>query len=326
MPKRPDLAQSAQRHKRPGLAQSQERDPVSLTVAAFINALPADRRKEVERVRQVIKKHLPAGYVEAVTKGMIVYEVPLAAYSDTFNGHALWYVALASERSYLSLHLMPVYGSPVLAKKLGDGFSASGKKLDMGKACIHFQRADDLALDTVGEIVAAVPMEKWIAIAEGARKRPGLAQSPAGQKRPGLVQSKKRDPVSLTPLAQKLGIKAGMTVAVIGGPKTYSDLVAPVPEGVTIVTKPSISAGLTHIFSTKRAHLVTSIVSAMAAMAPAAAIWVSWPKRASKVSTDITEDTIREVALPLGLVDIKVCAVDATWSGLKLARRKATKR
>ena len=173
--------------KRPGLAQSKERDPVSLTPAAFIAGLPADRRREVERVRRCIKNNLPAGYVEVMTKGMIVYEVPLAVYPDTFNGHALWYVALASERSYLSLHLMAVYGSPLLAKKLGDGFAAADKKLDMGKACIHFQRADDLALETVGEIVAAVPMEKWIAIAKSVRKRPGLAHS------------KKRDSVSLTP-------------------------------------------------------------------------------------------------------------------------------
>jgi hypothetical protein len=129
-----------------------------------------DRRKELEKVRQVIRKHLPAGYVETITKGMIVYEVPLAIYPDTFNGHALWYVALASERSYLSLHLMSVYGSPVLATRLKDGFAAAGKKLDMGKACVHFQRADDLALDAVGEIVAAVPMAKWIAIAKAARR------------------------------------------------------------------------------------------------------------------------------------------------------------
>ena len=195
MPKRPGPAQSRERRKRPGLAQPKEPDPASLTVAALIDALPADRRKEVERVRQVIQKHLPAGYVESVTKGMIVYEVPLTEYPETFNGHALWYVALASERSYLSLHLMPVYGSPVLAQKLGDGFAAAGKKLDMGKACIHFHRADDLALDTVGEIVAALPMEKWIAIAKSAQKRPSLA--PQRRNRQGVAQSKRRAPVSL---------------------------------------------------------------------------------------------------------------------------------
>ena len=129
-----------------------------------------------------------------------------------------------------------------------------------------------------------------------------------------------------TPLAQKLGIKAGTTVAVIGGPKTYQDLIAPVPERVTIATKPSAVAGVIHIFSTKRAQLITALASAMAAMAPSTAIWVSWPKRASKVATDITENTIRDVALPLGLVDVKVCAVDDTWSGLKLVKRKAVRR
>jgi len=84
--------------KRPGLAQSKKRDPVSL----MLDALPADRRKEIDRVRQVIQKHLPAGYIESVTKGMLVYEVPLTEYPDTFNGHALWYVALACRRDRLS--------------------------------------------------------------------------------------------------------------------------------------------------------------------------------------------------------------------------------
>jgi hypothetical protein len=126
-----------------------------------------------------------------------------------------------------------------------------------------------------------------------------------------------------TPLAQKLGIKPGMTVAVIGGPKTYGDLIAPVPDGVKVVAKPSAAAGVIHIFSTKRAHLSTMLVTAIAAMSSSAAIWVSWPKRTSKVATDITENTIRDVALPLGLVDVKVCAVDDTWAGLKLVKRKA---
>lgn len=100
-----------------------------------------------------------------------MYQVPLKRYADTYNGHPLWYVALASEKSHLSLHLMPVYGDKRLARRLADGFQAAGKKLDMGKACIRFKTADDLALDVVGQIVAAIPPERWVQIAQDARRR-----------------------------------------------------------------------------------------------------------------------------------------------------------
>jgi hypothetical protein len=143
----------------------------STTVADFLAELSAERRAAVERVWDVVRRNVPRGYEEAVSKNMIVYRVPLARHSDTYNGHPLWYVALASEKSYLSLHLMPVYGSPALAKQLADGFSAAGKKLNMGKACIRFKTADDLALDVIGEIVAKIPLERWVEIAQAARRR-----------------------------------------------------------------------------------------------------------------------------------------------------------
>ena len=148
---------------------AQKRNPAS--VAAYLAALPAARRKELGRVRAVIRKHLPPGYAETLGSGMIVYEVPLARYADTYNGKALWYAALAAPKSYLTLHLMTVYGSAALAQKLRDGFAAAGKKLDMGKACIRFHAADDLALDVIGEIVASVPLERFVAIAQAARRR-----------------------------------------------------------------------------------------------------------------------------------------------------------
>jgi hypothetical protein len=141
------------------------------TVVAYVAQLPAARRKELERVRRVVRKHLPAGYEETLTRGMIVYQVPLARYPDTYNGHPLWYAALASQKSCLTLHLMPVYGSAPLAEKLRDGFKAAGKKLDMGKACIRFQTADDLALDTIADVVASTPLERFVAIAQAARRR-----------------------------------------------------------------------------------------------------------------------------------------------------------
>lgn len=143
----------------------------SSTVSGFLARLPAGRRATVERVRAVVRSHLPEGYEEVTSKSMLVYQVPVERYSDMYNGHPLWYVALASEKSYLSLHLMPVYGDQALARRLKDGFRAAGKKLDMGKACIHFSRADDLALDVIGEIVEAIPVDRWVQIAQSVRRR-----------------------------------------------------------------------------------------------------------------------------------------------------------
>ena len=140
-------------------------------VATFLAQLPAERRKEVERVRDLVRKHLPKGYEEAVSKNMLVYQVPFERYSDTYNGQPLWYAALASQKSGLSLHLMPVYGDPASAERLKSGFKAAGKKLDMGKACVRFQKADDLALDAIAGVVASVPMDRWIQIAQAARRR-----------------------------------------------------------------------------------------------------------------------------------------------------------
>jgi hypothetical protein len=143
----------------------------SSAVTTFLAGLPAERRTEVERVRDAVRRCLPTGYEETVSKNMLVYQVPLERSGDTYNGHPLWYVALASEKSYLSLHLMPVYGDRHLAEQLAEGFRAAGKKLDMGKACLHFQTADDLALDIIGEIVARIPPDRWVQIAQAARRR-----------------------------------------------------------------------------------------------------------------------------------------------------------
>jgi len=143
----------------------------ALTVASLLANLPSERRPEFKRVRDVVRRHLPPGYEEVVSKDMLVYQVPLSRYADTYNGHPLWYVALASEKSYLSLHLMPAYGDAALAKRLKDAFRTARKKLDMGKACIHFRKADDLELDAIGEAVASTPLDRWVQIAQAARRR-----------------------------------------------------------------------------------------------------------------------------------------------------------
>jgi len=125
-----------------------------------------------------------------------------------------------------------------------------------------------------------------------------------------------------TPLPGKLGIKPGARVLIVDAPKTYASLISPLPLKAALVSKLDDTVDLIHIFVTRKTDLSRFLKTALGKMRPDAAIWVSWPKKAAAVPTDITENTIREVALPLGLVDIKVCAVDETWSGLKLMIRK----
>jgi hypothetical protein len=144
---------------------------VTGSAEALLAGLPPNIAAEMREVRQVVLEHLPAGYQEMVRKNMIVWEVPLERHRDTYNGHPLWYAALAAEKRYLSLHLMPVYACKPLREKLQAGFKAAGKKLDMGKACVHFKTAGDLALDVVGEVIASVPLEKWVEVAKTARRR-----------------------------------------------------------------------------------------------------------------------------------------------------------
>lgn len=129
-----------------------------------------------------------------------------------------------------------------------------------------------------------------------------------------------------TPLAKKLGIAQGSVVSSSGAPDNYRELLAPLPEGVTFTPRVTANTDVVHVFATKRAALTKSLASYRTKIRPDASVWVSWPKRTSGVATDITEDTIREVALPMGFVDVKVCAVDDTWSGLKLVIRKELRR
>jgi hypothetical protein len=125
-----------------------------------------------------------------------------------------------------------------------------------------------------------------------------------------------------TPLPKKLGIAAGHRVAALSAPRDYRGIVAPWPEGVSLIDKADARCDLVHLFVTERSVLAKEAQRLRKLLGPGAVLWISWPKKAAKVATDITEDTIREVVLPMGWVDVKVCAVDATWSGLKLVVRK----
>jgi hypothetical protein len=124
-----------------------------------------------------------------------------------------------------------------------------------------------------------------------------------------------------TPLPRKLGIGEGATVALVDEPEGAAALLDPLPDGARRIGDPA-HADVVLVFETERADLARRVDELAPAIFPDRALWVAWPKRASKVDTDITEDVVREVALPLGLVDVKVAAIDETWSGLKLVWRR----
>ena len=138
------------------------------------------------------------------------------------------------------------------------------------------------------------------------------------------------DPASLaknnesgTPLPRKLGIKPGDRVALLGAPDGFeADTLGELPDGVGVVRRAGGKADVIVSFHAARAELERRLPALRALMEPAAGLWIAWPKRAAGLPTDITEDVVREIALPTGLVDNKVCAIDATWSGLRLVIRR----
>lgn len=125
-----------------------------------------------------------------------------------------------------------------------------------------------------------------------------------------------------TPLAKKLGIREQTSVVVVDAPKGYRGLLEPLPGAVRFSSKIDNKTDIVHVFSTRRAELARTLAAYRRKLDPSAAVWVSWPKKSAKVPSEITEDVVREVALPLGFVDVKVCAIDETWSGLKLVVRR----
>ena len=125
-----------------------------------------------------------------------------------------------------------------------------------------------------------------------------------------------------TPLAQKLGYKSGCRAVAIGAPEDYLSWLHPLPAGVAFERVVGSKTDLVHVFATEQELLLKHLVAFRKKIKPEACVWISWPKKASGVPTDITEDVIRRLALPLGFVDVKVCAVSEIWSALKLVLRK----
>jgi hypothetical protein len=129
-----------------------------------------------------------------------------------------------------------------------------------------------------------------------------------------------------TPLAQKLGIKPAMTVTVINQPANYRQLLGEGADRVEFSDRTRSESSFVHFFTTRRSDLVKQLSRLRKEIPDTGTVWVSWPKKSAGVPTDVTEDVIRTVALPLGFVDVKVCAIDETWSGLKLMVRRANRK
>jgi len=179
------------------------------TVAEYLANLPPDRRAAIEAVRRVILKNLRPGFEEGMQSGMLGYSVPLSRLPDTYNGLPLPLAALGSQKSYMAVYLMCVYGDPALRHQFEVDYRASGKKLDMGKSCVRFRTLDDLPLDVIGRAVGAVGLDDYVAsyraIREqtaGARKRkaaPTPVKAAARKAAPKKAAAKKAAPKKPAP-------------------------------------------------------------------------------------------------------------------------------
>ena len=141
------------------------------SVPQYLAGLPDDARRVISAVRQVILEHLPGGYTETLSSGMLGYGVPLSRYPKTYNKQPLSYAALAAQKNHYALYLMCVYADPAQMKALEEGFRKAGKKLDMGKSCLRFKSLDDLPLDVIGKVIAATPVDRFIEIYEESRRK-----------------------------------------------------------------------------------------------------------------------------------------------------------
>ena len=139
------------------------------TVAEYLDELPPERRAVVAVVRDLVLRHLPAGYQESMLFGMIGYAIPLADYPNTYNKQPLTYVALAAQKRHYALYLMNVHQNGDDEARLREAFARAGKWLDMGKSCLRFASLDALELDAVAAVIASTPPAEFIARYETVR-------------------------------------------------------------------------------------------------------------------------------------------------------------
>ena len=139
------------------------------TVAQYLSELPADRRAAIEAVRQVILESLPAGYEEVMNWGMITYQVPLETYPDTYNGKPLMYAALSSQKNHMAVYMTGIYMDDQAREKFEEVYRATGKRYDVGKSCVRFRKLSDLPLALIGESIALLGVEEFVAQVKEAR-------------------------------------------------------------------------------------------------------------------------------------------------------------
>ncbi|PPJ42970.1 MULTISPECIES: DUF1801 domain-containing protein [unclassified Pseudoxanthomonas] len=141
------------------------------TVEEYLAELPEDRRTVIASVRDLVNRHLPDGYVEAMSWGMIAWEVPLSRYPTTYNKQPLPYVALAAQKQYYALYLTVCYANSAQDVVLRNAYADAGMKLDMGKSCLRFKKPDDLLPEVIGRVIASTPVDTLIAQYEASRAR-----------------------------------------------------------------------------------------------------------------------------------------------------------
>ena len=135
----------------------------ALTVTQYLSELPADRREAIEAVRNTILEHLPAGYEEVMNWGMITYQVPLETYPDTYNRQPLMYAALVSQKNHMAVYLIGIYMDDGAQQAFETAYRATGRRYDVGKSCVRFRKLDDLPLALIGESIASLSVDEFIA-------------------------------------------------------------------------------------------------------------------------------------------------------------------
>ena len=150
------------------------------TTDEYVASLPPQRREVVTAVRDVIRDNLPQGFEEGMASGMMGWYVPLERFPDTYNGQPLVLAGLASQKQYISLYLVSVYGDPTLEAWFRARYAESGKRLNMGKSCVRFRGLEDVPLDVIGETIARVSLDQFVAQYEAARGSARKARSAAG--------------------------------------------------------------------------------------------------------------------------------------------------
>jgi hypothetical protein len=142
-------------------------------IRAYWAGLPDERARILRELRKTILSHLPAGFTEKFEQGLLSYVIPLSTYPQTYNGQPLLLAAVASQKSFVTLYLMAVYGDTKLETWFKDAYARSGKRLDMGRSCVHFRKADDIPHSVIGAAIAKVSVKQYIRIYEAARRHRG---------------------------------------------------------------------------------------------------------------------------------------------------------